>query len=217
MNGHDKTGAATRGALALLLFLIAAPCFAQSNSGELRLKVTDPSGLGLQSSVDLVSDANHVRESLATDDTGNLVARLLPFGVYRIEVRRANFAPVSQALEIRSAIPVDLHVSLSVAPVNTSVMVKDTETLVDPHRTGTVNRIDEDTIEHSAISLPGRSVIDLVNSEPGWLLEANGVLHPRGSEYQTQFVVDGIPFTDNRSPSFAPEMEAGEVESDFRS
>jgi outer membrane cobalamin receptor len=213
MNGHAKTGAATRGALALLLFLIAVPCFAQSNSGELRLKVTDPSGLGVQSSVDLVSDANHVRENLSTDDMGNLVARLLPFGVYRIEVRRANFAPVSQALEIRSAIPVDLHVSLSVAPVNTSVIVKDTETLVDPHRTGTVNRVDEDTIEHSAISLPGRSVIDLVNSEPGWLLEANGVLHPRGSEYQTQFVVDGIPFTDNRSPSYAPEMEAGEVES----
>jgi hypothetical protein len=39
------------------------------------------------------------------------------------------------------------------------------------------------------------------------------VLHPRGSEYQTQFVVDGIPLTDNRSPSFGPEIEADDVES----
>ncbi len=45
---------------------------------------------------------------------------------------------------------------------------------------------------------------DLVNSQPGWLYEGNAVLHPRGSEYQTQFVVDGIPLTDNRSPGFGP-------------
>ena len=50
-------------------------------------------------------------------------------------------------------------------------------------------------------------------SQPGWLYEGNAVLHPRGSEYQTQFVVDGIPFTDNRSPSFGPEVEADDVQS----
>ena len=70
-----------------------------------------------------------------------------------------------------------------------------------------------DTLEHRSTALPGRSVIDLVNSQPGWLLESNGVLHPRGSEYQTQYVVDGIPLTDNRSPSFAPEIEADDAES----
>ena len=39
------------------------------------------------------------------------------------------------------------------------------------------------------------------------------MLHPRGSEYQTQFVVDGIPLTDNRSPSFGPEIGANDVDS----
>jgi len=62
-------------------------------------------------------------------------------------------------------------------------------------------------------SLPGRSLQDLVNSQPGWLYEGNAVLHPRGSEYQTQLVVDGIPLTDNRSPSFGPEIEADDVQS----
>jgi hypothetical protein len=52
-----------------------------------------------------------------------------------------------------------------------------------------------------------------VNSQPGWLYEGNAVLHPRGSEYQTQFVVDGIPLTDNRSPSFGPEIEADDLQS----
>jgi hypothetical protein len=52
-----------------------------------------------------------------------------------------------------------------------------------------------------------------VNTQPGWLLEANGILHPRGSEYQTQYVVDGLPLTDNRSPAFAPELDADAVHS----
>jgi len=56
-------------------------------------------------------------------------------------------------------------------------------------------------------------VQDLVNSQPGWLYEGNAVLHPRGSEYQTQFVVDGIPLTDNRSPGIGPEIEADDVDS----
>jgi outer membrane cobalamin receptor len=43
-------------------------------------------------------------------------------------------------------------------------------------------------------------------------MESNGVLHPRGSEYQTLFVIDGLPMEDNRSPAFAPELPDGEVE-----
>jgi len=39
------------------------------------------------------------------------------------------------------------------------------------------------------------------------------VLHPRGAEYDVQFVVDGLPLTQNRSPAFAPSFDAGEVES----
>ena len=66
-------------------------------------------------------------------------------------------------------------------------------------------------IEDRVQSLPGRSVQDLVVTQPGWLYEGNAVLHPRGSEYQTQFVIDGLPLTDNRSPSFGPEIEADDL------
>jgi hypothetical protein len=52
-----------------------------------------------------------------------------------------------------------------------------------------------------------------VSEQPGWLYEANGVLHPRGSEYDVQFVMDGLPLTQNRSPAFAPSFDASDVES----
>jgi outer membrane cobalamin receptor len=201
------------GACALFL-LFSIGLAGQTNTGELRLHVTDPDGLAVKSTVRLISDANQFRKALATDDAGHLVAKQLPFGLYRLEVEHEGFAPYVNALEVRSAVPAEFHVTLTIAPVSTSVTVRDAgDTLIDPHRAGTINRIGSDVIESRTTSLPGRSLQDLVNSQPGWLYEGNAVLHPRGAEYQTQFVVDGIPLTDNRSPSFGPEIEADDVQS----
>src|SRR6266478_1071241 len=202
---------------ALALLIISLPMSfalkAQSNSGELRLKVTDPSGSAVKSSIELVCEANQFRRTYETDSSGATTAKRLAFGVYDIGVEQPGFAPYHNLVEIRSAVPEEFRISLSLAAVNTSVTVKDTETLVDPHRTGSVNRVGAETLENRPTALPGRSVVDLVNSQPGWLYEGNAVLHPRGSEYQTQFVVDGVPLTDNRSPSFGTEIEADDVQS----
>src|SRR5580704_4603739 len=189
-----------------IFFLCVLPLFGQSRSGELHVTVTDPSGLGVKSTMELVSDANQYRGTFTTDDTGNLAVKRLPYGVYRIQIEAQGFAPASKLVEIRSAIPTNQTIALTLAAVTSSVTVKDTDTLVDPHRSGSINQIGSDMLENRPASLPGRSLQDLVNSQPGWLYEGNAVLHPRGSEYQTQFVMDGVPFTDNRSPSFAPEI-----------
>jgi outer membrane cobalamin receptor len=196
-----------------LIFLCASPLLAQSNTGELRIRVTDPSGLGVKSAVELVSEANQFQKTLTTDGAGDLVVKRIPFGVYRVQIDHPGFAEFRDSLEVRSAVALDYTAKLSIAAANTSVLVNDADTLIDPHRTGDINRIGSDMIQERVSSLPGRSLQDLVNSQPGWLYEGNAVLHPRGSEYQTQLVVDGIPLTDNRSPSFGPEIEADDVQS----
>jgi len=200
-------------ALIIAVLLGALPSFAQSNAGELRLTVTDPSGFGLKSTVELVSEANQYRYTFTTDDQGNLDAKRLPYGIYQVQIQAPTFAELSEPVEIRSALPLDRTIRLKVASVSESLKVSASATLIDPHRAGSVNEIGLETIQNRLTALPGRSMQDLVNSEPGWLYEGNAVLHPRGSEYQTQFVVDGIPLTDNRSPSFGPEVEADDVES----
>ena len=197
----------------LVLSLLIVPLFAQTNTGELRLQVTDPAGLGVKSSAEIASEANHYRQLLLTDDAGKLELRRLPFGVYLLEVRHTGFAPFFGSVEIRSTAPTIKLVKLSLAPIETTVEVKGSDTLVDPQRVGSLNQVDSETIDDRVASLPGRSVQDLVNSQPGWLCEGNTVLHPRGSEYQTQFVLDGIPLTDDRSPGYGPEIEADSLQS----
>lgn len=197
--------------IAAAVLLLAAVQFGQSNTGELRVFVTDSTGLGVQSNVELVSESNQVRQTFETGPEGTLVARRLPLGRYRVSVSRSGFSPFAGLLDIQSALPTEFHVTLSVSPVQAQVTVSADETLLDVRGSSTVNRIGADSLQRRVSALPGRSVPDLVNTQPGWLLEANGVLHPRGSEYQVQYVVDGLPITDNRSPSFAPEVSADEV------
>ena len=201
------------GILTLTLPLLTLPINAQSNTGELRLKITAADGLALKATVELVSQGNDYRHTLTTDDQGNLDARRLPYGIYQVQIRMPGFAEISQPVEIRSALPLERTIQLKLVSVSQSVTVSASDTLVDPYRAGSINEIGLQTIQNRLTALPGRSMQDLVNSQPGWLYEGNAVLHPRGSEYQTQFVVDGIPLTDNRSPSFGPEVEADEVES----
>ena len=199
--------------LTALLFLISMPLFSQSNSGELRLKVTDPSGRGVKTTVQIVSSGNQYRNALATNDQGDLDVQRLPYGIYQLQIERTGFAAKSQTVEIRSSLPTGLKIRLQLSPVNETVNVNASDTLIDPDDAGSVNQIGTEFIQSRLGSIPGRDLQDLVNTQPGWLFEGNAVLHPRGSEYQTQFVVDGIPLTDNRSPSFGPEIEADDVQS----
>ena len=198
---------------AALLLLSASALGAQSNTGELRLKVTDPSGLGVKTTVEISSEANQYRASQPTDDAGNLVVPRLAFGAYQIQISDPGFAKVSEVVDIRSALPTERTIQLALSAVSSAITVTASETLIDPTRSGSVSSVGSETIEARPTSLPGRSLQDLVNSQPGWLYEGNAVLHPRGSEYQTQFVVDGIPLTDNRSPGSGPEIGADDVQS----
>ncbi|MFZ0393837.1 MAG: TonB-dependent receptor [Terracidiphilus sp.] len=177
------------------------------------MTVTDPSGHAVHAQVQVVSEANQYRYTFTTDDRGEVAARRLPYGNYQIQIQAPSFAPVTEAVAIRAALPVEQTIQLKIAPVSQSVTVHASGTLIDPYRAGSVNEMGLQTVENRLTALPGRSIQDLVNSEPGWLYEGNAVLHPRGSEYQTQFVVDGVPLTDNRSPGFGPEIEADHIQS----
>ena len=187
---------------------------AQSTTGELRLTVADPAGSSVKATVDLLSQSNQYRQTFATDEQGSMDAKRLPYGIYQLQIQAKGFADLSERIEIRSPHPLDRAIRLQLAAVSESVKVAGANTLIDPYRPGSVNQIGLEAIQNRPTALPGRSMQELVNSQPGWVYEGNAVLHPRGSEYQTQFVVDGIPLTDNRSPSFGPApAEAEDIDS----
>jgi hypothetical protein len=198
--------------LAAVLCLAAALSYGQ-NVGEIRLAVKDATGASVQAAGTIEGLATGVHRDFQTDEQGLHSFTGLPFGIYAINVKRDGFAPKSLRVEVRTEAPVAESVTLAVAAVETTVLVHEAETLLNPEAVSSAQFAGPDQLRTRASSAPGRSVIDIVNSQPGWVLEANGVLHPRGSEYDVQYVVDGIPLYDNRSPAFAQSLGIDEFES----
>src|SRR5690348_18497697 len=130
------------------------PAAGQSNAGELRLKVADPTGLGVKSSVTLASEANQYRQSFVTDDFGVLDVNHLPLGIYQLSLRQPGFAPFSGSVEISSAMTAEYIITLNVAEVNTTVLVTEQMTLIVRCSSGTVGHVDKPMIEDSVSSLP---------------------------------------------------------------
>ncbi len=196
----------------LFLLLLAGTAFAQSDFGELRLTVTDSSGLPVRCRVDVTSQASQYNRHFQADAEGHVVARRLPYGAYTLRASHPGLAPVSQLADVHSAIPVELKITLGVAQLRTAVNVGAEGTLLDTGNYASANRIGTATLEDRVTAMPGRSLADLVNQEPGWLFEANGILHPRAEEYQVQYVLDGLPLTDNRSAAYVPDFDVDDVQ-----
>ena len=195
-----------------LLLLFPALLAAQSDLGELRVHVVDQSGLPVPATVEITSEANQVHRTVEASPGGVADARRLPFGHYVVKISRSGLSSATQLVEIDSAIPRLLEVTLGLQPVNTSVVVAGEQTLIDTTNAASIDRIGGAMLQDRVTAMPGRSMSELVNQEPGWLFEANGILHPRGEEYQTQYVIDGLPVTDNRSSAYVPDFDADNVQ-----
>ena len=199
--------------IALLLTILTVAVHAQRARGELRIEVRDSQGAAIACNAELVSQENQFHRSFQIASERQYLAHDIPFGVYRLSVDAKGFAPWAEVLEVRAEVPTYVAVTLRLTPVTTQVEVSDSSTLVDPERTGTQYSIGTRTLAENLPAQPGRDLSDLVDDLPGWVYEANGVLHPRGSEYDVQYVVNGVPLTENRSPAFAPPFDGNGVES----
>src|SRR5450759_1547631 len=92
----------------LLLIFWGGWLFAQNDGGELRLKITDASGLGLKCRVELTNAANQVHAIFMTDEAGALAIHRLPLGTYSLRVSHRGFAELGKSVEIGSAVTMQL-------------------------------------------------------------------------------------------------------------
>jgi Carboxypeptidase regulatory-like domain len=194
-----------------LLFLSAA-VIAQVMDGELRVRVHDPSGQAVAARVELTGRNPQFVAEAPADPEGQAVLRRLPPGVYQLRVTHDGFADLTRTVEIRSAVPQAIEVTLELGVMKSEITVRDAAPLLDPGQPSIVMHAGHLQLDQALATTLGRSTIDVVTTMPGWLLEANAVLHPRGSEYDTQYVIDGMPLYDNRSIAFAPAFESSEFE-----
>jgi hypothetical protein len=205
-----RSGILYRAASIPLLLIGAAN--AQIMEGELRLTVRDPAGNAVPARVELAGRSPQFRTGAQANSEGHARLLRLPQGIYRLSVNHDGFEEFTDTIEIRSAVPQEKHITLKIGAVATEITVEAPAPLLDRSQPLLVMQAVREQLDDTLGTTLGRSVIDVITTMPGWLLEAHAVLHPRGSEYDTQYVIDGMPLYDNRSIGFAPAFENNEFE-----
>ena len=86
----------------------------------------------------------------------------------RLAINQPGFAQYDALVEIDSTLPgLPNHVH---AGAGSSAGDVSEDTLLDTHEASAINRVGADTLQQRMTTLPGRSLAEVVNTEPGWLL-----------------------------------------------
>ncbi|WP_348268657.1 TonB-dependent receptor [Edaphobacter paludis] len=186
--------------------------FAQSERGEVLGEIV-AGATPLMVSGTVEGENGLFLKHFETGSDGRFNITHLLFGNYALKIDATGFTPVVLPFQVRSTLPLRMTVRLDVAPVQESITVSSTANMLDGIQASSAVAIGQDQIAAKLPSQPGRGFLDVIADQPGWIFEANGVLHPRGSEYQTQLVINGVPRTENLSPAFAMPIPANQVDS----
>jgi len=110
----------------LVLLYAVGPASAQlGNSGSIEGAVKDPSGgLVAGATVEISYPVSGFHREATTDADGNFKFTNVPFNPYHLAVTAPGFAPYTQDVEVRSAVPVTLQISLQISTSSTSVTVE---------------------------------------------------------------------------------------------
>jgi hypothetical protein len=176
--------------------------------------VLDPSGAVVaNATVEIHNAVSGFDRTTTTDSNGRFNFPNIPFNPYHMTVTATGFAPTAQDVEIRSALGVNVKVSLAVAGSSTAVTVEAGADLLenDPTDHTDVDRGLFDKLPLESVSSSVSSLVTLAT--PGTAADSNGLFHGMGDHAENSFSVDGQPITDQQSKVFSNQIPVDSIQS----
>ena len=191
--------------------ILCASVFAQTRIGTVQGTVKDPNGAVVPGArVTITQGVTGYNQVAQTNSDGTFKLVNIPFNTYKIRVEVQGFQTEEKSIDLESTIPLSADFALTVGAASEVVTVTSDASvaLVETDKTSSDTDINQTLIERQAGATPSRGIEAIVASAPGFATDDNGRLHPRGSESQVQYVVDGVPITDNMSAIFSTSLDA---------
>ncbi len=197
-----------------LAFLFARIGSAQS-SGILEGTVKDSSGGAVpNATVEIHNPVSHYDRNTTTDSDGRFRFANVPFNPYHLVVSATGFAPSSTDVEVRSAVPQSLSITLKVASAATTVTVESSGTDLVENESTFHTDVDRELFDKMPLESASSSATSLVTLvSPGIAADSNGNMHALGDHAQTAFSIDGQAVTDQTSKVFSNQIPADSIQS----
>ena len=200
-------------AILLLIFAVSTAIFAQS-AGSVSGTVTDPNNAVVAgANVTLSNAVTGYTRTATTDAAGNFSFGNVPPNVYTLRTTAAGFRPLAQGVSVRSTVPINVPVSLTIGDTAATVDIAADATVLENIPT-THTDIDASQLRRLPLSSPGNGLSDAVTlTSPGVVADSNGFFHPLGDHAQTQISLDNQPITDQQSKAFSTQLPVNAIQS----
>src|SRR5260370_19053966 len=176
--------------------------------------VLDPSGAVVaNATVEIHNAVSGFDRTTTTDSDGRFSFPNVPFNPYHMTVTAAGFAQTAQDVEIRSALGVNVKVSLAVAGGSEAVTVEAGADLVENDPIGHTD-VDRGLFDKLPLESQSSSVSSLVTlTAPGVAADSNSLLHGLGDHASNSYSVDNQPITDQQSKIFSNQIPVDSIQS----
>jgi len=200
-----------RMAIALLL-LCNAHLLLAASAGTVRVKVLGPDNRPMSGVlVQLRNDITGFKQETATSTDGSVAFTNVPYNPYEVHVDVQGFQPAHRAVDVHSAVPVDVSVALAVAAVSETIQVSAEPPAAQLETDTSESHIDIDKsyIAKAPAAVASRAMEQIVTSTPGFMKDENGRFHMNGAHSQSEYVVDGQTISDQTGVTFSNSIDPG--------
>src|SRR5215831_5149103 len=159
----------------LSLLLAALPLTAQTDTGSLEGRVTDPSGTAVSGArIQLTNQATGAVRKIESGANGSYLFSLIPPGRYDVEAAAPGFRTfVNTGVPVAVASPVRLDIHLEIGAVSERVEVSEVVSLLNTESAAQGTIIGEEKIQ--SLPLNGRQFIDLALLSPNVTIGGSSV------------------------------------------
>jgi hypothetical protein len=200
--------------LCLCVFALPGIVRAQ-NSASISGTVTDPTGAVIpKATVEIHNPVSGYDRTATTDTSGNFSFANIPFNPYHLIASSTGFNSYVQDVDVKSSVPTNLKISLSLAGATSTVTVEaSAEDLLETTSTEHTD-VDRNLFEQLPLESASSSISSLITlSAPGITADSNGLFHGLGDHAENSFSVDGQPITDQQSKIFSNQIPTDSVQS----
>src|SRR5882724_794304 len=177
--------------------------------------VVDPSGaVVVGATVEMRNPVSGFTRTTVTDVRGNFSFPNVPFNPYHLTVTKKGFASSAQDVDVRSVVPTNLNINLTVTGSTETVTVEASgEDLLENDSTFHTD-VDRDLFDKIPLESASSSVSSLITlATPGVAADSNGLFHGVGDHAENSFSVDGQPITDQQSKVFSNQIPLDSIQS----
>ena len=205
---RTDTGSVTSRSAFLFLCLSCGAWGQSISSGTVTGVVTDPSGAAIAgATATLHNPISNYQQAETTDQSGTFRFTNVPLNGYHLSVKSAGFSTWQQDLAVRSTVPMNLEIKLTLAGAQTTIQVEASNSDLLENIPTAHNDVDRSSLATLPVSSPGSGLSDAITlSAPGVVADSNGFFHPLGDHAQTSYYIDGQPISDQQSKAFSTQM-----------